>query len=77
MHVYDCRYPYEYAGGHITAAVNLWTPAQLRAVFCAGPDAPDARHAAAALGNGGRSLLVFHCEFSSQRAPAMCGPACC
>nr|ANE21816.1 CDC25-1 protein [Schmidtea mediterranea] len=28
-HIIDCRYPYEYDGGHLLGAVNLYTPWQL------------------------------------------------
>ncbi|RVE49145.1 hypothetical protein evm_006152 [Chilo suppressalis] len=29
--VIDCRYPYEFDGGHISEAINLYTPAQVQA----------------------------------------------
>lgn len=57
----DSRYPYEYAGGHIPGGVNLCgLDAAEKYLF-----APDLIHA------GRRILLVFHCEFSSERAPRM------
>lgn len=69
--IIDCRYPYEFDGGHIRDAVNIHTCDQLIDRFfrpsnnrlngiprppCLGP-----RKKA--------SILIFHCEFSSQRAP--------
>ncbi|XP_060073006.1 M-phase inducer phosphatase-like [Ylistrum balloti] len=60
--VIDCRYPYEYNGGHIQDAVNLYTHEQILNL----------------LEEGSRSesgmtphKLVFYCEFSSVRAPSM------
>ncbi|XP_008634547.1 PREDICTED: M-phase inducer phosphatase 1 [Corvus brachyrhynchos] len=40
--IIDCRYPYEYEGGHIKPSENK------------------------------RVIVVFHCEFSSERGPRMC-----
>ncbi|KAG5463382.1 MAG: hypothetical protein BJ554DRAFT_8010 [Olpidium bornovanus] len=58
-YVIDCRFPYEYAGGHIPTAVNVNTMDALEQMFVTKPI------------TGNRVLLVFHCEFSSQRAPRM------
>lgn len=64
--VIDCRYPYEYDGGHITGAINLFTKKQvfdnLLQPKTLGDRAavPEERH-----------ILIFHCEFSSQRGPEM------
>lgn len=57
--IVDCRYPYEYAGGHIRGAVNvpvLDLRARLQALLY--PVAAAAR-----------TILLFHCEFSQQRGP--------
>ncbi|XP_069364457.1 uncharacterized protein [Maniola hyperantus] len=58
--VIDCRYPYEFEGGHIAGAVNLYTPELVLSLVeqprCGGP---------------GRSILVFHCEFSRERGPKL------
>ncbi|KAL3315828.1 hypothetical protein Ciccas_005531 [Cichlidogyrus casuarinus] len=55
----DCRYPYEYEGGHIKGAVNapVW-PSLCRKLF-------DCKYARVDI------LVVFYCEFSSARAPRM------
>lgn len=56
----DCRYPFEYAGGHVRGALNLHEPADVEAFL-------DGWHAGAAA----RTVLLFYCEFCSQRAPRM------
>ncbi|KAL2885490.1 M-phase inducer phosphatase [Ceratocystis lukuohia] len=56
--VIDCRFEYEYEGGHIDGAVNYNNKELLtKQLF----DTPIA----------GRSLLIFHCEYSAHRAPMM------
>lgn len=62
--IVDCRYPYEYEGGHIKNAVNL-------------PLEPDAetfllKHPITPCNLDKRIILIFHCEFSSERGPRMC-----
>ncbi|KAK4497757.1 hypothetical protein PRZ48_010410 [Zasmidium cellare] len=54
--VIDCRFEYEYSGGHIENAVNF----------------NDKQHLASELFTDGLSsntLLIFHCEYSVHRAP--------
>jgi len=61
--IIDCRYTYEYEGGHIPNALSI-LPAEreqcLRQRFMEKPF------------NGNRVAIVFHCEFSSKRGPATC-----
>ncbi|KAJ2079213.1 m-phase inducer phosphatase [Coemansia sp. RSA 988] len=56
--VVDCRFPYEYEGGHIDGAVNAPTLEALEALL---------------LGRkvNKRVVVVLHCEYSIQRAPSM------
>ncbi|CAH2064833.1 unnamed protein product, partial [Iphiclides podalirius] len=61
--VIDCRYPYEYEGGHILGAVNLYTPAQILTLVSK-PLEPREPHEK-------RKILVFHCEFSLERGPKL------
>lgn len=59
--IVDARYPYEYLGGHIPKASNICSvDAAERMLFS--PEMLEADE---------RTLLVFHCEFSSERAPRM------
>ncbi|XP_052778609.1 M-phase inducer phosphatase-like [Mya arenaria] len=60
--VIDCRYPYEFEGGHIWGAVNLFTRDMVRDFLLSHID-DDV--------TSGRHVLVFHCEFSSERGPKM------
>lgn len=60
--IVDCRYPYEYEGGHITGAVNLYTPAMIEKFFYS--DIED-------IPTWGRNIIIFHCEFSQQRGPTL------
>lgn len=64
LFIIDCRYPYEYEGGHIKGALNLHQEDQVEECFFKQPilsECPEKR-----------VLLVFHCEFSSERGPRMC-----
>jgi len=58
--IVDCRYPYEYEGGHIKGALNLYTKEAITNTFIN-------QHRSMC-----NSILVFHCEFSSERGPKMC-----
>ncbi|KAH8409976.1 hypothetical protein KR009_003415 [Drosophila setifemur] len=68
--IIDCRYPYEFLGGHIRGAKNLYTRGQIQEAF-----------PSLALKDGGevqqhqpepqRHIFVFHCEFSSERGPKL------
>ncbi|XP_069467682.1 M-phase inducer phosphatase 1-A-like [Ambystoma mexicanum] len=60
----DCRYPYEYAGGHIKGALNLYREEHLIKTFLQDPQSRLPVHR--------RILLIFHCEFSSERGPKLC-----
>uniref|UniRef100_A0A4W4DM65 M-phase inducer phosphatase n=1 Tax=Electrophorus electricus TaxID=8005 RepID=A0A4W4DM65_ELEEL len=64
LFVIDCRYPYEYEGGHIRGALNLHQEEQVEEYFFRQPVLPECPDK--------RVLLVFHCEFSSERGPRMC-----
>jgi M-phase inducer tyrosine phosphatase len=54
--VVDCRFEYEYSGGHIENAVNFNDKQQLANELFT-PNAPAS------------TLLIFHCEYSVHRAP--------
>ncbi|XP_015425124.1 PREDICTED: M-phase inducer phosphatase 3 isoform X2 [Myotis davidii] len=64
FYIIDCRYPYEYLGGHIQGALNLFSQEELSNFFLKMPIVP--------LDTQKRIIIVFHCEFSSERGPRMC-----
>lgn len=59
--IVDCRFEYEYKGGHISGAVNASSQQELEDKFLCNRESepPSSR------------LIVFHCEFSSYRGPLM------
>ncbi|KAM4033369.1 uncharacterized protein ACNLHF_020330 isoform 2-T2 [Anomaloglossus baeobatrachus] len=57
----DCRYPYEYTGGHIKGALNIYREDQISEHLLQSPCFAS-----------GRRVVIFHCEFSSERAPKLC-----
>ncbi|KJR83405.1 M-phase inducer tyrosine phosphatase [Sporothrix schenckii 1099-18] len=66
--IIDCRFEYEYEGGHINEAINyndkdLLATHLFRASPTDGTPPP--------LERGSRTLIVLHCEYSAHRAPLM------
>ncbi|KAF9942385.1 cell division cycle- protein [Modicella reniformis] len=59
LYIIDCRFPYEFKGGHIRSALNINTMDQLESLLLQ-PATTDKR-----------VLLIFHCEFSCERGPRM------
>ncbi|KAL1493447.1 hypothetical protein ABEB36_011498 [Hypothenemus hampei] len=57
--IIDCRYPYEFEGGHIEGAVNIYTHEQCSALL-------------EEIRSDQLEILIFHCEFSSERGPNLC-----
>ncbi len=64
--VIDCRYPYEFAGGHIRGAKNLYTETMIKEEFLAGRSPLQGVVSA-----DQRQIVVFHCEFSIERGPGL------
>ncbi|XP_041320491.1 uncharacterized protein LOC121352021 isoform X5 [Pyrgilauda ruficollis] len=62
--VVDCRYPYEYEGGHVKGAVNLPLQQDVEKFLLERPLVPQ--------DIGKRVIIIFHCEFSVERGPRMC-----
>ncbi|KAA8899647.1 Rhodanese-like domain-containing protein [Sphaerosporella brunnea] len=56
--IVDCRFEYEYEGGHIAGAININSIDVLEETFFG--QAEDKRR-----------LIIFHCEYSAHRAPRM------
>ena len=65
MTIVDCRYPYEYEGGHIRTGENIYTKQAIMDKFML-----SSQHNYIAQ-DGKRNILVFHCEFSSERGPKL------
>ncbi|WPK23310.1 hypothetical protein PUMCH_000546 [Australozyma saopauloensis] len=61
--IVDCRFPYEYEGGHIENALNISLQQHLEKEFVV--NRPPALH------QPKKTLLVFHCEYSLLRGPTM------
>uniref|UniRef100_A0A0R3RX08 protein-tyrosine-phosphatase n=1 Tax=Elaeophora elaphi TaxID=1147741 RepID=A0A0R3RX08_9BILA len=59
----DCRYPYEYNGGHIRGALNIYDPAVLENAFF--PKCPEKLK----IMRG--KIPIFYCEYSSARGPLL------
>ncbi|KAG6874084.1 hypothetical protein C0995_006941 [Termitomyces sp. Mi166 len=67
FHIVDCRFDYEYAGGHIPGAVNINTTAAVEELLL-GPSLTKPKPSVS--GDAIRkTILIFHCEFSAKRAP--------
>ncbi|KAF3762633.1 hypothetical protein M406DRAFT_46748 [Cryphonectria parasitica EP155] len=58
--IIDCRFEYEFAGGHVGGAINFNDKEALATQLF--PSPPELE---------GRTLIVFHCEYSAHRAPLM------
>eukprot|EP01105_Mastigella_eilhardi_P008234 TRINITY_DN200_c0_g2_i1.p2 TRINITY_DN200_c0_g2~~TRINITY_DN200_c0_g2_i1.p2 ORF type:complete len:494 (-),score=140.66 TRINITY_DN200_c0_g2_i1:3303-4784(-) len=62
-YIVDCRFPFEYHGGHIKGAINVTddeymsTEQKLRRLFFENPHHDNV-------------AIIFHCEFSQKRGPA-------
>lgn len=67
--VIDSRYPYEFEGGHIQTAENLYTKEQIYEKFLENGQLKQLNEETNAKGK--RSVIIFHCEFSSERGPGM------
>ncbi|XP_017845313.1 M-phase inducer phosphatase [Drosophila busckii] len=68
--IIDCRYPYEFEGGHIQGAKNLYTHEQILEEFLSAQQTELQQQQNADAGNK-RNIIIFHCEFSSERGPKM------
>ncbi|KAL6307908.1 hypothetical protein BKA93DRAFT_726553 [Sparassis latifolia] len=67
FHIIDCRFDYEYNGGHIPGAVNINTTAGVEE-FLLGAGAIKPTPSTSGDLNK-KVVLIFHCEFSVKRAP--------
>lgn len=63
--IVDCRYPYEYEGGHIDGALNLYSKEMIEQHLLS----PIKKTPVIDPETNKRNILVFHCEFSWERGP--------
>jgi len=56
-YIIDCRFSYEFDGGHILGAQSIFSPEELRTMFFQKAPSND------------NLVIIFHCEYSSKRAP--------
>ncbi|CAG2199081.1 CDC25B [Mytilus edulis] len=61
--IIDSRYSYEFEGGHIPGAENIHNKDDILELL-KNPNTPRS--------DGKRDIIIFHCEFSSERGPKMC-----
>ena len=77
--IFDCRFPFEFEGGHLPGAINITgddDAAAVKLLFGADeatmtPQLPQLL-AKRDLFTRPDVLLIFHCEFSQQRGPRLC-----
>ena len=62
--IVDCRFDYEFHGGHIKGAINIDSQEALEREFL--HDLSKLR-----LLMSSRTIIVFHCEFSEKRGPGL------
>lgn len=67
--IIDCRFDYEYNGGHIPNAVNINTTTGVEE-FLLGSGLNKPKQSVSG-DSAKKTVLVFHCEFSVKRAPTL------
>jgi hypothetical protein len=60
--IVDCRYDYEYTGGHIIGSSNMSSPNQVYKEFFSTENKIETHMKR-------RTMIILHCEFSTLRAP--------
>jgi M-phase inducer tyrosine phosphatase len=77
-HIIDCRFGYEYEGGHIDGALNVNSNAAVEDLLLKDGQGVHARgHELPRPSRSGEvqnilpAIIIFHCEFSNKRAPAL------
>ncbi|KAG0660724.1 cell division cycle- protein [Maudiozyma exigua] len=63
--IIDCRFEYEYQGGHIKGAINFSRPEDVQSYLI------DNKMIDGKFTGSRKCLLIFHCEFSAQRGPTI------
>ncbi|KAG7452671.1 uncharacterized protein BT62DRAFT_879078 [Guyanagaster necrorhizus] len=65
--IIDCRFDYEYQGGHVPGAINVNTTSAVEEHLL-GPIIMKPKPSVSG-DSTAKTILVFHCEFSAKRAP--------
>ena len=65
--IIDCRYGYEYEGGHIPGAINVTSMTDMDAYL----GEEGGREREGGEDDASRIIYIFHCKFSSERGPRM------
>jgi len=65
--IIDCRYPYEYEGGHIKDALNIPLESDCGGMF----QKETLSRFSEQQNQGKRTVVLLHCEFSQMRGPNM------
>lgn len=65
----DCRFEYEFTGGHIAGAININTTNAVEEFFLA-PNLNKPKPSTS-VESSRKTVIVFHCEFSQERAPTL------
>lgn len=60
--IIDCRFDYEFKGGHIKNAININTPEKIQDFFFSDPFK---------IKQLMETIVIFHCEFSQKRGPTL------
>ncbi|CAF0843500.1 unnamed protein product [Didymodactylos carnosus] len=63
FYIIDARYPYEYDGGHIITARNIYTNEGIIEHVLKTPRIPN--------DSNKRVIIIFHCEYSAERGPRL------
>ena len=63
--IIDSRYPYEYEGGHVKTAENIFTEDMIEECFMDGDEKKENTDLSEVV------ILIFHCEFSAERGPRL------
>lgn len=63
VYIIDCRYFYEFEGGHIKEAINITNPFKIEDEFFKEIEIPKNQR--------DDIIIIFHCEFSQKRGPKM------
>ena len=69
--IIDARYPYEFDGGHVIGAKNIFEKQVLLKELLESQIQKFKDSSSEKNANEKRQILIFHCEFSSERGPTL------